>query len=227
MGRNLSPRADPAAFGAIVTRMGERRRRQDPAGGRGATIPHRRGRAGAMPPLPLVHPGSAERTDHGGAALVPVTIPWRAWRRPPASESLRMSLKAKPPHRQDQRTDVPVLLVMKDLIPPSGVAALLAAVTLLGATEALGAHPFWAVKTGVSGAVGGAAAFAALRFAGLAPGATAGLGLAALAASGLAAHLGKAAFVASDAENALAGRVWFLGWFSVAGAACLALSGAV
>ena len=114
----------------------------------------------------------------------------------------------------------------RDLLLPAGVAAALIAATLMGATEALGAHPFWAVQTAAVGAAGGAVAFVGLRLAGVRPGRITLLGGAALVASGLAAHYGKAAFAASFAENAMAGRAWHLGWFAVAGAACLALSGA-
>lgn len=115
----------------------------------------------------------------------------------------------------------------QDLLLPAGTAAALIAATLLGATEALGAHPFWAAETGAIGAACGAAAFVGLRAAGVRPGAILVVGGAALIASGLAVHFGKAAFVASLAENALAGRVWFLGWVAVAAAACLALAGAL
>lgn len=45
-----------------------------------------------------------------------------------------------------------------------------------------------------------------------------------LAAAGLVVVQGKAFFVASFAENALAGRFWFLDWFGVMAAACLTLS---
>lgn len=115
----------------------------------------------------------------------------------------------------------------RDLLQPAGIAATLIAGVLLGATEALGAHPAWAVQTGAVGAAGGAAAFVGLRLAGLRPGAVMLLGGLALVASALAVHFGKTAFAASYAENALAGRVWYLGWFAVAGAVCLALSGAL
>ena len=118
-------------------------------------------------------------------------------------------------------------LARRDFILPASVAAALIAATLLGATEALGAHPFWAVQTGAIGAAGGAAIFVGLRRAGVRPAPVMWLGGAALVGAALAAHFGKAAFVASFAENAMAGRAWYLGWFAVAGAACLALSGAL
>ena len=114
-----------------------------------------------------------------------------------------------------------------DLFLPVAVAAALIAAAFAGLPEALGAHPFWAVQTGALGAAGGAAAFVGLRLAGFRPGAALLLGVEELLASGLAVHFGKAAFVASYAENALAGRAWYLGWFALAGSACLALSGAL
>jgi len=118
-------------------------------------------------------------------------------------------------------------LARHDFLLSAGVAAALIAAAFLGAPRALGAHPFWAVQTGALGAAGGAVAFLGLRLAGIRPGPVVLLGVLALVASGLAAHFGKAAFVASYAENALAGRAWYLGWFALAGSACLALLGAL
>ncbi len=118
-------------------------------------------------------------------------------------------------------------LARRDLLLTAGIAAALIAATLLGATEALGAHPVWAMQTGSIGAAGGAAAFLGLRLAGVPPRGILLLGGAALVAACLAVHFGKAAFAASFAENVMAGRAWYLGWFAVAGAACLVLSGAL
>lgn len=96
--------------------------------------------------------------------------------------------------------------------------------SLLGVSVDLGAHPLWAVKTGVIGSAIGLVVYTALRLAGLRPTSLAIFGGLALGASGLSVVQGKALFVASFAENALAGRFWFLGWFGVAAAACLTLS---
>ena len=102
--------------------------------------------------------------------------------------------------------------------------ALLAAATLAGATAALGAHPWWAVQTGLIGTALGLALYGALRALGVGAGR---LGLAAalaLLASAGAAHFGGKIFAASFAENALAGRFWYFGWFALAGSAAIVLT---
>ncbi len=91
--------------------------------------------------------------------------------------------------------------------------------SILGLPEALGAHPWWAVKSGVIGSLIGAAGVTGWRLffkdARIFPW-VAFLGL---PMAVLAAVLGKQTFAASFAENALAGRFWFLGWFGLS--ACL------
>lgn len=86
---------------------------------------------------------------------------------------------------------------------------------ILGVPEQLGAHPWWAVRAGFFGSLIGAAAAIGLRIAGLD-----GPRLLWLTATGFvialaAATVGKHFFVASMAENALAGMFWFYGWFAV------------
>lgn len=103
------------------------------------------------------------------------------------------------------------------------ITAALAAASALGLTEALGAHPFWAVKTGVIGSVLGLLAYGCLRWAGLRPGRIALLGVVTLALAVVAAIQGKSIFAASFAENALAGRFWFFGWFALMAGLCLTL----
>lgn len=103
------------------------------------------------------------------------------------------------------------------------ITAALAAASALGLTEALGAHPFWAVKTGVIGSVLGLLAYGGLRWAGLRPGRIALLGVLALILGAAAAIQGKSIFAASFAENALAGRFWFFGWFALMAGLCLTL----
>lgn len=105
------------------------------------------------------------------------------------------------------------------------IALALSIASQLGLTVALGAHPWWAVKTGVVGSLGGLVAYAALRGLGLRPALVAGLAGIGLLAAGSAAAQGKAIFAASMAENSLAGRFWFFGWFAVMGAACVLLCG--
>jgi hypothetical protein len=101
------------------------------------------------------------------------------------------------------------------------VTVALIAASLLGMTVFLGAHPLWSVRTGVIGSTGGLVVYAVLRLARLRPTPLAIFGALALAALGLVVVQGKAFFVASFSENALAGRFWFLGWFGVMAASCL------
>lgn len=103
------------------------------------------------------------------------------------------------------------------------ITAVLVAASALGLTEALGAHPFWAVKTGAIGSVLGLLAYSGLRWAGLRPGRIALLGVLALILGAAAAIQGKSIFAASFAENALAGRFWFFGWFALMAGLCLTL----
>ncbi|MEJ1998991.1 MAG: hypothetical protein P8X51_12310 [Maritimibacter sp.] len=101
-------------------------------------------------------------------------------------------------------------------------AALLVAFWLtsfLGLPEALGAHPWWAVKSGVIGSVIGAAAVIGWRLLFKNARGITWIALAGLIAAGFSAVLGKQEFAASYAENALAGRFWFFGWIAIS--ACL------
>ena len=106
-------------------------------------------------------------------------------------------------------------------------AALVAVLTLAGVWEALGAHPWWSARVGWVGAGIGVAALVGLRALRARPAAVLAAGLVALAAAGLAAHYGKAAFVASYADNHLAGRFWFFGWFGATAALAVSAADAV
>jgi hypothetical protein len=50
--------------------------------------------------------------------------------------------------------------------------------------------------------------------------------VAAVAVAAAAAHGGRLVFAASFAENALAGRFWYLGWFAACGSGALLLAAA-
>ena len=91
----------------------------------------------------------------------------------------------------------------------------------LGGAEALGAHPWWAARTGLVGAPIGLGLFALARAVGLAPGRIAVLALVGFSLALASAVLGKQRFVASLAEDALAGRFWFFGWFTVFAMSCV------
>lgn len=110
--------------------------------------------------------------------------------------------------------------------PTSAVIALAAtalvmAFAALGGAEALGAHPWWAARTGLFGAPIGLGLYALARGSGLAHSRLAPLALAGFALAVASAVIGKQRFVASVAEDGLAGRFWFFGWFGVFAMACL------
>ena len=77
----------------------------------------------------------------------------------------------------------------------------------------LGAHPFWDVKTAVIGSTIGVVLGLGMLWTRW-PGRLAGAILLGLAA--VAAIVGKSRFVASYAEDALAGKFWFFGWIGIA-----------
>ncbi|WP_130403112.1 hypothetical protein [Thalassococcus sp. S3] len=95
-----------------------------------------------------------------------------------------------------------------------------------GLTGLLGAHPFWAGQVLWVGAPLGVVLAFALWITPLsALVRTISLGVLTLCAMALA-HLGKTRFVASYAEDVLAGQIWYLGWIAtcVFAAACVASS---
>lgn len=98
------------------------------------------------------------------------------------------------------------------------ILALIGAIAIVaaGLSERLGAHPFWAVKTGGIGAAIGAGLAVVLALLRTKVALRIGLGVAVLVAGYAAARLGAARFAASYAEDALAGRMWFFGWIGAA-----------
>lgn len=95
-------------------------------------------------------------------------------------------------------------------------AALVVTAARYGLPKALGAHPFWAARIAWIGVPAGLAlAFVAARM-GVGWIARIRLFLFLLAASAAAAHFGRLGFVASFAENRVAGRFWYFGWIGVA-----------
>jgi len=112
---------------------------------------------------------------------------------------------------------------------PDIVAGLLAALIVAGAASAganaaLGAHPWWALQTGLIGAVIGVVVFSGAGWFRVPIWVRGLLGLTTLALAGSAAYFGKATFVASFGDNPLAGRFWFLGWFGVSAGAVIVLA---
>lgn len=114
--------------------------------------------------------------------------------------------------------------ILEESLVAVAVAACLGATSLAGLPEALGAHPWWAQQSGIIGGVGGAVLWLVLSRAGLSFSALVVVAVSALLASAAAAHFGKQVFAASFAENALAGRFWFFGWFAISGSVALLIA---
>jgi len=109
-----------------------------------------------------------------------------------------------------------------------GVLALVAtvAVPLLlaysGLTIRLGSHPRWTMSTALIGATVGLLVALGLLAARLRRAISVLVAALAVVLAGVAAHFGKEVFVASYAENGLAGHFWYFGWIgALAGAAAL------
>lgn len=118
---------------------------------------------------------------------------------------------------------------MRGLRMSDGIAATVAAAVLVGAgylglSQALGAHPFWAVKVVWIGIGIGAVLFGLSRFWAASARVKLPIALALLAGSAGVTILGKARFAASYAEDFVAGRMWFLGWMALVAAAFLVLA---
>lgn len=103
-------------------------------------------------------------------------------------------------------------------------AAVLVAAGYLGIGQALGAHPFWAIKVVWIGVGIGAVLFGLSRFWTTSGLVKLSIALVLLAGSAGVTMLGKARFAASYAEDFVAGRMWFLGWMALVAATFLVLA---
>ena len=97
----------------------------------------------------------------------------------------------------------------------AGVAALMAAFGLLGGTRALGAHPFWSGQVAFVGIAAGLPVAAVLSQIVKRRTVRIGAVTAVLMLSVLVTYVGKARFVASFAEDFVAGRGWYFGWMAI------------
>lgn len=110
---------------------------------------------------------------------------------------------------------------------PAALALVVAvAVPLLlaysGLTIRLGAHPSWAMSTALIGATVGLLVATGLGAMPLRRVISVPVAAVAIVLAGVAAFFGKEIFVASYAENGLAGRFWYYGWIvGLAGATVL------
>lgn len=116
--------------------------------------------------------------------------------------------------------------LLPDILIGVTVAALLLVASFAGLPRELGAHPFWALQTGAIGGTVGAALWFGLDRAGVSAPKQVLFATVALLASGAAAYFGKQVFAASFAENALAGRFWYFGWFGITGSVAVCLGAA-
>ena len=114
--------------------------------------------------------------------------------------------------------------ILEESLVAVAVAASLVAASLAGLPEALGAHPWWAQQSAIIGGVGGAVLWLVLRRLDLSFSALVVVAVSALLASAAAAHFGKQVFAASFAENALAGRFWYFGWFAISGSVAMLIA---
>jgi hypothetical protein len=117
-------------------------------------------------------------------------------------------------------------VTLRDFIALAILTAVVALASVAGLPESLGAHPWWAARSGVIGSLIGAACVVCLRLIGLKTVPLFWIAAFGLALSAAAAVFGKRAFAASFAESALAGRFWFFGWFGIS-ACVVAVSAAV
>ena len=103
----------------------------------------------------------------------------------------------------------------------AGVIALAVtlAFTSAGGTLAFGAHPWWALKVGYLGTAIGVPVWLGMRALGASGRVRLVLAATALLVAMVATGVGKPRFAASFAEDALAGRFWFIGWIAVMAAA--------
>ncbi len=114
--------------------------------------------------------------------------------------------------------------ILEESVVAVAVAGSLAAASMAGLPETLGAHPWWAEQSGIVGGISGAVLWLVLRRAGLSFSALVVVAVSALLVSAAAAHFGKQVFAASFSENALAGRFWYLGWFAISGSVALLIA---
>lgn len=112
-----------------------------------------------------------------------------------------------------------------EILIAAAVAVVLVVAALAGLPQTLGAHPWWAQQTGIIGSAGGVVIYLGLRKAGMSPVPLLIIAAVALLATAAVAHFGKQVFAASMAENTLAGRFWYFGWFGSAGSMALVLCG--
>jgi len=101
------------------------------------------------------------------------------------------------------------------------IALAVMAASWFGLSQALGAHPWWAQRTGLIGAPIGCLLFLTLRACRIDAKWIALVALVVLIVAAIVANLSKSIFVNAEGFNATAGRNWFVSWITIW--ACVAL----
>lgn len=105
---------------------------------------------------------------------------------------------------------------MRSILTAVVVVAVVIGLAAIGATRALGAHPFWEIKIAAIGAPIGALIALIIGYFLDRRGMAAITSAMLAAAAFTAATLGKARFAASFAEDRIAGKFWYYGWIATA-----------
>lgn len=105
-----------------------------------------------------------------------------------------------------------------------GALVVVVGFALIGGSQALGAHPWWAVNVGYIGGAAGTVVWLVLGMIGLGQRRTAFAAAVVLVAAGIGTWIGKTNFAASYAEDALAGRFWYYGWIVALAAATVLIA---
>lgn len=90
-----------------------------------------------------------------------------------------------------------------------------AAASVHGGPKALSAHSLWAVRASMIGSTTGALSLILMRWTDLPIGSSLALSGIGFLLAFAVAGLGKHALVVSFVDDALAGRVWFIGWLVI------------
>lgn len=114
-----------------------------------------------------------------------------------------------------------------DLPGPVLALAVVVGFTLMDGANALGAHPLWSERVGFIGTGIGIAKWLVLHVAGVARRRMLLLGAALFLVFVTMIWFGKVRFVASYAQDQLAGRFWFFGWMLLIGATYLLIAALV
>ena len=109
----------------------------------------------------------------------------------------------------------------RELVTTLAVTAVLVALSAAKLTVLAGAHPWWAIQTGMIGTAIGCLIYGAMRLLGLRPGFLVVLSGLGLVAATVEVVLTRQAYIAADGPAALSGRLWYFGWIGLMAALCV------